>query len=209
MFSDKPINTDKDMEALIKREARKSKWPKVLDQPKVAIQRMRYVVGAYLYMKDEKVDKIFVAQVDRIGAQLENIENALAETPITIKKQDEMPNEQGILEVKEVILNKWERLNLKKEWFTYMDGVYIRANNKAQDYMTENFRRLDAEYKDKKIIDEKEIDKEKDKDKQKIMREERALRVNMKEYIKKLKEEWEKTKNWPKPNWNSQAPGNP
>jgi hypothetical protein len=214
MFSDSQIYKQKDMSDLIKRKSKDKhkngrkkgqvKWPDPNQQPRVAIQRMRSVVGALLYMTNNKVNQIFVNQVDRIGAQLDNIENALPKTPRTkMKKVKGADNKEVEITV---TFNKWEHLDLKKKWFDYMDGVYTRANDKANAFMKTNFKELNDEYDSKKMIKQDDINKEKDKDKQKKMKEEKKLRDDMKDYIAKLETEWTKANNWSKPKWNSKTP---
>jgi hypothetical protein len=79
MFSSIVIYKDATMDTLIQRtnkekKAGKVKYPDPYEQPRVAIQRLRSTVGAFLYLKEDKVNEIFIAQVDRIGAQLEALE---------------------------------------------------------------------------------------------------------------------------------------
>lgn len=198
------------MSDLIKRKSRAKhtsvrlkgqlKYPNVLEQPRVAIQRMRAVVGALLYMTDTEVNRIFIDQVNRIGTQLENLENALAENPRT--KQTNITNAENEIETITVSFNKWEPLNLKKKWFDYMDKIYREANSKATKFMDDTFKKMDDEYDSKNMIKQADIDKEKDRDKQRKMQEEKRLREDMKEYIPKLKTEWKRANNWPKPQWN-------
>lgn len=216
MFSNDQIYVDRVMKELIERKntdkEKKGKnkgkpaYGEPHEQPRVAIQRMRAVVGAYLYLKEEKVDKIFVAQVDRIGAQLEHLENALAKTPRTVMRKEKEPNAQGIVEDRPVTYNKWESQKLKEKWFAYMDGVYKNADKKAQEFMKVNLERLNNEYDNKKMIDQKDVDKEKSKDKQTEMKNEKKLRENMKDYIPKLEAAWKNAKNWSKPKWNAKKP---
>jgi hypothetical protein len=151
------------------------------EQPRVAIQRLRAVLGAYLYMKEKNIDDIFVAQVDRIGAQLEHIENALTVNPRKMVKKAGGK--------RTVILNKWVPQKLKEKRFVYMDDVYEFADKKAQDFMKDNLARLKTEYNDGKLIQDADIKKEKDKDKQNELKLEKKLREDMKDYIPKLEAE--------------------
>ena len=175
------------------------------EQPRTAIQRLRAVVGAYLYVKEKKVNDIFVAQVDRIGAQLEHIENALAKSPRTVKRDDGKPDAQGIIRER-LVTFKYVPLKLKPKWFAYMDNVYENANKKAQGFMEDNLKKLNDEYNDGRLIKQADVDKEKNKDKQNELKLEKQLRDDMKDYISKLEAQWAKTKDWSKPKWNSPAP---
>ncbi|KAF2463814.1 uncharacterized protein BDR25DRAFT_362485 [Lindgomyces ingoldianus] len=211
MFSIKPdqqIYDRNDMDDLIKRKSTKKRskgakkgqltFGEPHEQPRTAIQRMRAVVGAYLYMKEKKVDEIFVAQVDRIGAQLEYIENALAKNPKTVEREGEMDG-QGQIETRIVTFDKWVPQKLKEKWFAYMDNVYANANKKGQDFMKDNLKRLNDEYNDKKLIKQADVDREKNKERQNELKLEKKLREDMKDYIPKLEAQWAKAKNWPKP----------
>jgi len=209
MFSKDPkevIYNDKDMDEMIKRaNASKEKGElrlgPPLEQPRKAVQRMRAVIGAFLYMKEDKINKIFIDQVDRIGAQLEHLENALAENPRKVKRTTK--KEDGKVEDRIVTFDKWEPQNLKEKWFKYMDDVTDIAIKKGQDFMKTNIARLKEEYNDKKMIDQKEIDKEKNKKKQDEKKEEKKLREDMKKYIDNLEKAWAKAKNWERPKWNA------
>jgi hypothetical protein len=206
MFSDEVIYNDKDMDEGIKRTStrkRKSKlvmgeWNK---QPRTVLQRMRAVVGAYLYLKEPKVNDIFIKQVDRIGQQLENLENALAKQPRIAERKvkDPKPNEDN---KKSVPFHVWKPQKLKEKWFAYVDDVYKKADKKAQDFMKTNIERMEKEYTDAKMIKQDKIDKEKKDDEKKKLILEKDLREEMKKAIPKLKAEWTKSKDWPKPSWN-------
>lgn len=218
MFSinpDQQIYDSDDMDQMIKRKSTKKRqkgtkkgkltFGEAHEQPRAAIQRMRAIVGAYLYMKEDKVNRIFVAQVDRIGAQLENIENALTKSPRTVKRNDGIPDTNGIIQSRLVVYNKWEHLKLKEKWFSYMDNVYENANKKGQAFMSVNLKRLQNEYNDNKKIQQSDIDKEKNKERQTELKLEKQLRDNMSDYIPKLEAQWTKAKDWGKPKWNSQS----
>jgi hypothetical protein len=154
-------------------------------------------------MKETKVNKIFIDQVNRIGAQLENIENALAKTPRTVERDSATPDKTGQYKKRTVKFHGWEPQKLKEKWFAYMDDVYARANQKGEDFMKKNLARLKAEYNDKKLIKQADINKEKNKERQNELKLEKRLRDDMKEYIPKLEAQWDRAKDWPKPKWNS------
>ncbi|KAH7079796.1 hypothetical protein FB567DRAFT_129220 [Paraphoma chrysanthemicola] len=204
MFSKDPktaIFNDKTMDALIKRtHVEKKKRTQPHDQPRVALQRMRAVVGAYLYFTDDRVNKIFVDQVDRIGNRLELLEAALSKNPRAAQRE----NPQRI-----VMYNSWKPLKLKEKWYTYMDDVYETANNKGTKFMKDNIKRLRDEYTDAKRISQAQVDKENDKDKQKVLANEKKLRDDMPDYISKLEAAWSLAQNWPKPKWNAAANPSP
>jgi len=136
MFSvkvDGKIYSDTDMQQLIKRESKKTefsteakkrvlKWPVPHDQPRVAIQRMRSVVGAFRYLKEDEVNEIFIKQVVRIGAQLEIMEQALSKHPRTIEKGGRGTNEDK----RTVTLTPWTPLN--QEEVVRVHGRSLRAS---------------------------------------------------------------------------------
>ncbi|KAH7400509.1 hypothetical protein DE146DRAFT_780973 [Phaeosphaeria sp. MPI-PUGE-AT-0046c] len=196
MFSEKALYDDKDMDQLIKRAKKKSTKKGIMphEQPRAVIQRMRSVVGAYKYLTDKRVNTIFVDQVNRIGQQLERLEQALSRNPRIQSKR----NPERIVQYA-----PWKYLSLEKKWYEYMDDVYKRADKKAQELMAVNMKRLKEEYTDAKMLKQSDVDKEKDKDKREALELEKNLREAMKVYIDKLEQEWSKTKDWPKPKWNT------
>jgi hypothetical protein len=208
MFSDSAIYDDETMKETIERRSKKlnkAKQPyfgEPHEQPRAALQRLRAVVGAFIYLKEKKVDDIFVAQVDRIGAQLEHLETALSTQP------REMDKGKGA-DKHTVKFALWQPQKLKEKWFAYMDDVYTKADKKAQDFMTDNIKRLNDEYDKKKMIDQKDIDKEKNDEKRNEMKLEKDLRKAMEDNIPKLEAEWKKVKDWTKPKWNGGTPAIP
>jgi hypothetical protein len=150
-----------------------------------------------MYLKEDKINKYFIAQVDRIGAQWEALERALAKTPRKVDRK----NDKG--DTVPVEYSKWKYLDLRKKWFAYMDEVYERANKKGQKFMKVNIDRLKEEYTDAKKIDQKDVDKEKDKKKQEDKAAWKALRDDMPAYITKLEAAWKKADTWNKPKWNA------
>lgn len=208
MFSKDQIYSDDDMDKLIKRNNdrehdKKSglKGPKYgspYEQPRIAIQRMRSLVGGYIYMNDKRVNTIFVNQVNRIGQKLENLEQALPKNPRKVTR-----GRKGGPDHRVVTYDPWKYLDLEKKWYKYMDDIYDRANKKGQEFMNTNLKRLKEEYNDGKMLKQSEIDKEKDPKRRADLKAEKELREAMKVYIDKLDKEWSKWKNWPKPEWNT------
>ncbi|KAF2686380.1 hypothetical protein K458DRAFT_387388 [Lentithecium fluviatile CBS 122367] len=170
-----------------------------LAQPRIAIQRLRIVVGAFLYMKEKKVNDNLVDQVDRIGAQLEILENALAKKPRTVEREEAEPDQNGVYWKRIVTFKNWTPLKLKEMWFAYMDGIYKNANVKTTAFMDANLAKLKTEYSDQKLIKQEQVEKEKDNKKKEELASEKKLRDDMKGYIAKLEEHCDKSKNWPKP----------
>ncbi|KAI8937308.1 hypothetical protein NX059_006515 [Plenodomus lindquistii] len=208
MFSNSQIWDDRETAKMILRTSKRKQAPvkeqrgstplvnEPLEQPKAAVQRLRNVIGAYLYLKEPRVNNIFVAQVDRIGAQLQNIENTLKVRPRSMPKLDP---------TRIVNWSPWKPLGLKEKWFVYMNERYDTAHSKSQKFMKDNIERLNAEYNDAKLIKQADIDKVDDKKKKQALQDEKKLREDMKDIIKKLEDEWAKTKDWPRPKWNAAA----
>jgi hypothetical protein len=201
MFSSIVIYKDATMDTLIQRtnkekKAGKVKYPDPYEQPRVAIQRLRSTVGAFLYLKEDKVNEIFIAQVDRIGAQLEALEQALAKNP----RKTKAGRGKGSTEV---TFDAWKPMDLRSKWFKYMDSVYESANDKGVKFMEDNIKRLKAEYNDAKKITQADVDKENNPDEKKKKAAEKTLRDDMSGYITKLEAAWLKAKDWPKPKWNA------
>lgn len=217
MFSTNPVTklyADGDMEAMIKRQSTKKRnsgsrrgqltFGEPLDQPIAAIQRMRTVVGAYLYLKEQKVNQIFINQVNRIGTQLENIEKQLAKTPRTALRKYDDPKGGNVKIERKVTFDAWKHQKLKEKWFAYMDQVYKDANQRGQDFMKENLQRLRDEYSDKNLKRARNaVKEEKNKKRKDELSLEVQLREKMKKHIPKLRTQWTDAKKWTKPKWNA------
>lgn len=170
-----------------------TKYGEPYPQPSVVMQRLRLLVGAYISLNDNRVNKIFFNQVNRIGNQLEILENALPKHPrvkIGTRGQPADPP---------VVWEAWKPQKLKVKWFEYMDNVYEEANKKGSEFMEVNMRELKDKYKDSKMISHADIDKEKNADKKEDLKTEKNLRENMKVYMTRLEAEWAKHENWAKP----------
>jgi hypothetical protein len=176
------------------------KYPDAYEQPRIVIQRMRGTIGAFLYLKETKVNGFFIAQVNRIGAQLELLEAALAKQPREVVRRDP-PDAQGVKLSRYVVFHPWQPQKLRDRWIKYMDEVYRVANTKGQEFMTNTLRQLDQEYNDGKLIEQTAIDKEKDKKEKENLEKEKKLREDMKDYIAIVKTQWAQANSWPKPRW--------
>ncbi|CAN9377082.1 unnamed protein product [Alternaria sp. RS040] len=158
------------------------------DQTRIAIQRLRETIGALRYMQDEKVAKIFADQKNRMGAIIGHIDRELHKTPPVYKDDVEG--------------HPWQEQKLEEKWNAYMDNVFSVAKQRATDYMKLNIGVLKDEWNSDKKKDEFKADSNDDqatKDKKKGLKKTQEQTLAL---IKKLSDEWDKVKDWPKPkNW--------
>lgn len=185
----------------------KGAWDQKLEQ-KEALLRLRQVVGAFLYLREKRINDILVAQVDRIGKQLERIENELVKNPRKeIRKGPIDPATQTAPDV-EVTFAAWKKMDLKAAWFGYMDDIY--KNRKA--VALAEMKKLIGYFKDafpdsninklKADIDKEEKSKKPNQSSLKTMKEDLSYQQQMQKSIDKLDKEWTKAQAWPKPGWN-------
>ncbi|KAH5090123.1 hypothetical protein HBI38_042970 [Parastagonospora nodorum] len=211
MFSSHAIFDAKKVQTLIQRtntdkftrrgpKFRQRVYPDPFEQPRVVIHRLRSAVGTLLYMQEPEINKIFIAQVDRIGAQLENLENALQKNPRKVNKKNSRTNDVSQDHV--VTFDPWQPQKLKEKWFKYMDEAYKNANSGVQEFVDDTVAKLRVEFDDARLIKQADIDKEKDKTKKEELAKEKKLRVDMKKYTPKFEEQWIRANGWSKPKWN-------
>ena len=208
MFSNDQLYSDDDMGALVKRTDERPhdkasglegpKYGDPVEQPRVAIQRMRSVVGGFIYLNEKTVNTIFVNQVNRIDKQIENLERILPNYPRKMSKTDPTTRDK-----RAVTFDPWKHQSLEKKWYEYMDGVYNRANGKGVEFMNKNIKRLKDEYNDGKMLKQADVDKEKDPKKKAELTKEKDLREAMKSNIDLLEKERSKRKDWLRPKWNT------
>ncbi|KAH4055823.1 hypothetical protein HBI26_186480 [Parastagonospora nodorum] len=189
MFSSHAIFDAKKVQTLIQRtntdkftrrgpKFRQRVYPDPFEQPRVVIHRLRSAVGTLLYMQEPEINKIFIAQVDRIGAQLENLENALQKDPRKVNKKNSRTNDVSQDHV--VTFDPWQPQKLKEKWFKYMDEAYKNANSGVQEFVDDTVAKLRVEFDDARLIKQADIDKEKDKTKKEELAKEKKLREDIK-----------------------------
>lgn len=181
------------------------------EEQEEAILRLRQTVGTFLYLGEKKVDEILVKQVDRIGEQLENIENALVKKPRKEKRKGPLNPATNAAPDYEVTFDAWKKMDLKAAWFGYMDDIY--KNRKAvawkeMDKLIGWFNDMFTKSKLDKLkgdIKKEENEKNPNKDALKTMKEEQAYQELMRRNIDKVETEWKKARDWKKPGWNSKS----
>jgi hypothetical protein len=172
-----------DADTMKKYIQRKMKGPAV-DQPRKAIQRIKAVIGVFIYMQETRVNAIFKAEKVRIGSVLDGIDKNLPKTPrIEGNKQ----------------FTPWKTLGLGAKWDKYMDDVFKTAKNKGTKFVEDNIKLLKEEYTSKEAKDKAKDDKKKTKKERDEIKEWAVLCENIEKMIIKLEETWKKTKDWKKP----------
>lgn len=126
----KKIYKPEKMAELIEWSKPPKKGNKVQDT-REAIQRIRSVIGVFLYMKEPEIAKIFKEEKERIGKVLDAIDKELPKTP-RIKGK--------------VTFTPWKPLGLGDRWDKYMDKVFKTAKDKGTEFVETNIERLKDEY---------------------------------------------------------------
>ena len=97
-----------------------------LDQAKVALLRLKFLMGARMYMRSPQVHAIFKIQKERIGEVLGKLDTGLPKNP---RVSD--------LETKKYA--PWEKQGLKALWDEYMNDRFKKAttrlNNDMETYL--------------------------------------------------------------------------
>ncbi|USP75707.1 hypothetical protein yc1106_02981 [Curvularia clavata] len=184
------IRSKKKMEDLIKGTSQEKKY-KNLDaasQARVAVLNLRQTIGAFKYMQDEKVAKIFADQKNRMGAIIGYIDKELHKTPRIY-----YPPGRDAYSARPCVDQ-----GLEQRWDKYMDGVFELAKKGATDYKELHLDNLNAAWNSQSKKDEY---KENDKDDKATKERKEVLKQSHKEIlglIDKCQKEWNKVKDWKK-----------
>lgn len=153
------------------------------DDIRIAVQRVRAVIGMYKYMTEPAIKKYFTEEVTRMGEQIGKIDAALVSHPRKITR--------GIIRT----YDPWQKLGLEAEWKTYVDAKFVQAKQKADDFGAKWVKKL----KEKKCS---AAEKKKAKNNPKDTQAERQKKVDLQDIqftIDKLETEWKKIPNWTRP----------
>jgi hypothetical protein len=97
-----------------------------IDQAKLALLDLKYLMGARKYMRSAHIQKIFKKQVDRIGDMLDKLDNEMPKHP----KKNTKTNK---------VYGAWKPQGLKVFWLEYMAARFEmakkRTNNDMDDYL--------------------------------------------------------------------------
>jgi hypothetical protein len=195
--NDRQIVDKDDMKALIEGRTTEQRYASlnVNEQSRVAIRKLRPMIGALKYMQEDNIAKIFANQKNRIGAMIGHIDRELHKTP---RKYD---SGTGAVDA-----HPWQEQGLEDRWNVYMDSVFAVAKRRATEFMDLHLDSLEAEWKSPKKTNEfkddvKDIQATKDK-KRKL----KETQENMLALIEKTEDEWKKVKDWKKPqNWEAKS----
>lgn len=94
---------------------------KALDQAKLAYLRLKFLMGARMYMRMPQVHAIFKLQKERIGTMLEAIERELTKTNLR-------ENDRKTIE-------PWKPQGLKALWDKYMNERFQKAQTRVNTDM--------------------------------------------------------------------------
>lgn len=133
------------------------------DEPKLAIARLRDVVGARKYLGDSKVRKFMANVKIRLQDRFDEIERALGKSENT----REMISNDG----KTRKLDVWEKQGLGKLWDIFMNKKWVEAGKKQQEFMGNWIMKIKNQHCTSAIRNKLPKDKKKDTPQQKEQRE--------------------------------------
>jgi hypothetical protein len=178
---DRQIYDADTMKKMIKRTNKPDPIP---DQPREAIQRIRSVIGAFKYMQEDEIKKIFVAEKTRIGAVLDGLDKSLPSHPRVIGTKKFTP---------------WKTLGMGAKWNKYMDDVFENAKKKGAKFVDDNIKLLKDEYQSNDAKDRAKDNAKKTQKERNEIKEWAKLRQDIDDMIPKLEQAWKDAKDWKKP----------
>lgn len=150
---------------------------------RIAVQRVRAVIGMYKYMTEPTIKKYFGEEVTRMGKQIGKIDTTLPSHPRRITRGDVRT------------YDPWQKMDLEREWSTYANAKFVQAKKKADEFGAKWVKKL----KDKKCsAAEKKKAKADPKDTPAI-KQKKAEMTDIQFTIDKLETEWKKIPNWTRP----------
>jgi hypothetical protein len=166
------------------------KKPNQADQGIMVIKYLREMIGTLKYMQEKEIASIFAKEKKRLGSMIDAIDKQLHSTPRKIKPRG-YPN--GITYA------PWQEQGLGAKWDTYMDDVFDRAKQRATDYMNLHLGNMEKEWDSQEKKDEYKADKKDDAAAKDRKKELQKIHKDMLALINKTRKEWDKVKDWSKP----------
>jgi hypothetical protein len=160
------------------------------DQGVMVVKYLREMIGTVKYMQEKEIEDIFVKQKKRIGAMIGAIDQNLHKTPrqVTRRKDSSV-----------VSYAAWKEQGLEDKWDRYMDGVFAKAKQRATEYMKLHLGNLEKEWKSDKKKNEFKAEKNDDDAAKSKKKDLEKIQKDMLALISKTREEWDKVKDWKKP----------
>lgn len=141
-----------------------------VDSARQAYFKLKWILGARMYLKNAEVKAIFKKQKERIGDVLDALDVAMETQPKKLKTTG-------------AVMKSWKKQGLKALWDEYMDEKFAAAKKRSENDMDKYMRLLEGKWALQKDVDANEND-----------------RVLFFAQIKKLKTAWaDEKKSWTAP----------
>lgn len=116
-----------------------------IDSARQAYFKLKWILGARLYLKNAEIKAIFKKQKERIGDVLDKLDTAMETKPKT--------NTKG------VVMGAWKKQGLKALWDEYMDEKFATAKKRSENDMNKYIRLLEGKWSQTKDLDAAENDR--------------------------------------------------
>jgi hypothetical protein len=103
-----------------------------LDSAREAYFKLKWILGARLYLKNAEIKAIFKKQKERIGDVLDKLDTAMETKPKT--------NTKG------VVMGAWKKQGLKALWDEYMEEKFATTKRRSDNEMNKYIRLLDGKW---------------------------------------------------------------
>jgi len=186
------VRDPKKLQALIEGKGKVKKGDKHthFDQGIVVIKYLREMIGTVKYMQEKEVEQIFVKEKRRLGAMIDAIDKTLHKTP----RQKTRNKDKSV-----VTFAPWKEQGLGGRWDKYMDEVFDTAKQRATDYMDLHLGNLERQWKSDEKTNEYKPEKNDDDTAKSKKKELEKIQKDMLALIAKTQREWDKVKDWKKP----------
>lgn len=150
---------------------------------RIAVQRVRAVIGMYKYMVEPDIKKYFGEEVKRMGKQMGLIDSTLPSNPRQITRGDIRT------------YDPWQKLGLEAEWKSFADAKFVQAKKKADDFGKKWVKKL----KDKKCSSTERAKVKPDPKDTQVQLQKKEEMKDIQFTVDKLEAEWKKVPSWTKP----------
>ncbi|KAJ4988691.1 glycosyl hydrolases family 18 protein [Stagonosporopsis vannaccii] len=110
-----------------------------------AYLKLKWILGARIYLKNAEIQAIFKKQKERIGDVLDALDTAMETQPKRTKTGD--------------VMNAWKKQNLKVLWNEYMEEKFAAAKKRSENDTDKYVRLLEGKWSQKKDLDAAENDR--------------------------------------------------
>lgn len=110
-----------------------------VDSARQAYFKLKWILGARMYLKNAEIKAIFKKQKERISDVLDALDTAMEMQPKKTRTGD--------------VMNAWKKQDLKALWDEYMDEKFTAAKKRSENDMDKYLRLLEGRWSQKKNLD--------------------------------------------------------